>query len=117
MEKEKENAKKVGIIRKLGISLKLDEEVDLINVISKSQPIEFSHELVESIYDQLSFEEKYYLDNQGELWKLDPEGVVRTFLISSGYVLNSEWYSWGMKSPTKQMQVTLSKRFLRKKKY
>ena len=62
--------------------------------------IEFAREIVEKVYEFLSFSEKYSFDIDGNLWEHDPVGVVRNALEGSGYELDPLWYSWGTKSST-----------------
>ncbi len=83
---------------------KVNSESDLLGNLVKNQPIKFTREIVDSIYNQLSFEEKYIRDKSGHLLKLDPVGVVRNALESSGYKLDGYWYSWGTKAPMEYIQ-------------
>jgi len=46
----------------------------------KNQPIEFSREVVEKVYKYLLSEDKYSIDENGNLWKRDPVGMVRSTL-------------------------------------
>ncbi len=44
-------------------------------------------------------EEKYFIDEAGNVLKYDPVGVVRTALERMQYQLDSAWYAWGTKTP------------------
>ena len=46
----------------------------------KNQPIEFIREVVEKVYEYLLFEDKYIIDENRNLWKRDPVGMVRNTL-------------------------------------
>ena len=76
-------------------------ESDLLGNLVKKDKIDFTSEIVEKVYEHLSFGAKYSIDERGNLWEFDPVGVAREALELSQYELDSMWYSWGTKSPTK----------------
>ncbi len=54
------------------------------DIFIKNQPIKFTQDVVENIYEIVPIEEKHIIDSDGSQWTLDPIGVVRTFLQSYG---------------------------------
>ncbi|MEJ2249974.1 MAG: hypothetical protein P8Y97_09980 [Candidatus Lokiarchaeota archaeon] len=75
----------------------------------ENQPIKFTHEVVDTIYNQLSFEEKYIRQENGLLVRLDPIMVVKDYLESSGYKLEGYWYSWGSQNPFERLEINLER--------
>jgi hypothetical protein len=69
----------------------------------KNQPIEFTHDIVDMVYKYLPYNNKFYTDEVGNIWKVDPVYIVRNYLIDQGYQLDQAWTLWGTTDPT---QVT-----------
>ncbi|MEJ2252514.1 MAG: hypothetical protein P8Y97_22995 [Candidatus Lokiarchaeota archaeon] len=106
-EKVKEGQEKIGIIREFGIALDFDLESNYIESLSKLQPIDMSKEVVDSVYKELSFDEKFFLDKEGNIWRNDQVEIVRNKLESYGYELDTNWYRWGAKRAEKVENVDL----------
>ncbi|MFW9973076.1 MAG: hypothetical protein ACFFDF_23035, partial [Candidatus Odinarchaeota archaeon] len=64
----------------------------------KKDTIDFTSEVVERVYEFLPSEQKYITDEVGNIYKLDPVGVVRTALESMQYQMDPAWYSYGTKA-------------------
>ncbi|MFX1281161.1 MAG: hypothetical protein ACFFA3_17555 [Promethearchaeota archaeon] len=79
----------------------VNSESRLLGNLVKKDRIDFTSEVVEKVYELLSFSEKYFVDENGILWERDPIGVARSVLEEMGYLLDALWYSWGTLSPTK----------------
>ena len=65
----------------------------------KKDKIDFTSEIVEKVYEFLPSEQKYIIDEVGNVLELDPIVVVRTALEIMEYQLDPSWYAWGPKSP------------------
>jgi hypothetical protein len=74
---------------------------DSKEILVKKDRIDFTSEIVEIIYEFLPSEQKYIVDEVGDVWQLDPVGVVRTALESMQYQMDPAWYAWGTKTPIK----------------
>ncbi len=46
----------------------------------KNRPVEFSQEVVNTLYKSLADDVKYYVDEDGRIWKLDSIRIVRNLL-------------------------------------
>ena len=68
------------------------------NLVKKDK-IDFTSEVVEKVYEFLPSEQKYIIDEVGNIFELDPIGVVRTALEIMDYQLDPTWYAWGTKTP------------------
>ena len=84
---------------------KVNSQSDLLGNLVKKDKIDFASEVVEKANEILSFHEKYFIDDNGNLWEHDLVGVVRNALETSGYTLDALWYSWGTKLPIKVGEI------------
>ena len=55
---------------------------------------------MEKIYRFLPPSEKFFEDENDNIWKYDSICVVRDALLNLGYQLKAVWYSWSEMTPT-----------------
>jgi len=92
------NKKVIGITRYVE---KVNSKSVLLGNPMKKDKIDFTSEIVEKVYEFLPLEQKYIIDEVGNVLELDPVGVVRTALEIMDYQLDPAWYSWGTIGPRK----------------
>jgi hypothetical protein len=79
--------------------LMVNSESDSNEIFNENHEIKFTTEVVDEVYNSLPYSEKYSVDEDGNIWKLDDVGVVRNALLELGYQLEPAWASWGTTTP------------------